>query len=226
MSSTLQPLPSRCAAMPRSAPIVTTPVPPMPVTRMPYGSAVAGRTGSGRSGNSPAAAFFGFRSVPPSTVTKLGQKPLTHEKSLLHELWSIVRFRPNSVSTGATDTQFDLTPQSPQPSQTSSLMNDALRRIGELAALAPAALLRRAGLVVEQHRAARRVAQLALDGVELVAVVDLDVRRRNSPTGYLSGSSVTTTILATPSAATWRAIAAGVSGPSNGWPPVIATASL
>ena len=42
MSSTLQPLPSRCAAMPSSAPIVTTPVPPMPVTRMPYGSALDG----------------------------------------------------------------------------------------------------------------------------------------------------------------------------------------
>ena len=35
MSSTVQPLPSRCAAMPSSAPMVTTPVPPMPVTRMP-----------------------------------------------------------------------------------------------------------------------------------------------------------------------------------------------
>ena len=79
MSSTLQPLPSRCAAMPSSAPIVTTPVPPMPVTRMPYGSAVVGSAGSGRLGKSPASAFFGLRSVPPSTVTKLGQKPLTHE---------------------------------------------------------------------------------------------------------------------------------------------------
>ncbi len=34
MSSTLVPLPSRWAAMPSSAPMVTTPVPPMPVTRM------------------------------------------------------------------------------------------------------------------------------------------------------------------------------------------------
>ena len=34
-SSTVQPLPSRCAAMPSSAPTVTTPVPPMPVTSMP-----------------------------------------------------------------------------------------------------------------------------------------------------------------------------------------------
>ena len=85
-----------------SAPIVTTPVPPMPVTRIPYGSVVATVAGSGRRGNSPAAAFFGFLRLPPSTVTKLGQKPLTQEKSLLHELWSIARLRPNSVSTGAT----------------------------------------------------------------------------------------------------------------------------
>ena len=33
---------------------------------------------------------------------------------MLHELWSIVRLRPNAVSTGATDTQMDVTPQSPQ----------------------------------------------------------------------------------------------------------------
>jgi hypothetical protein len=38
-SSTVLPLPSRCAAMPISAPIVTTPVPPMPVTRMFHGCA-------------------------------------------------------------------------------------------------------------------------------------------------------------------------------------------
>ena len=34
-SSTVQPRPSRCAAMPSSAPTVMTPVPPMPVMRMP-----------------------------------------------------------------------------------------------------------------------------------------------------------------------------------------------
>jgi hypothetical protein len=32
--------------------------------------------------------------------------------------WSIARLRPNSVSSGSTDTQFDCTEQSPQPSQT------------------------------------------------------------------------------------------------------------
>ena len=108
--------------MPSSAPMVTTPVPPMPVTRMLYGSAAPGTTGSGRREKSRASAFFGRRSAPPSTVTNDGQNPLTQEKSLLHDDWSIVRLRPNSVSTGATDTQFDCTPQSPQPSHTSSLM--------------------------------------------------------------------------------------------------------
>lgn len=32
------------------------------------------------------------------------------------------RLRPSGVSTGSTDRQFDCTPQSPQPSQTASLM--------------------------------------------------------------------------------------------------------
>ena len=80
MSSTEQPLPSRCAAMPSSAPMVTTPVPPMPVTTIPYGFGVVGTTGSGsaREIDRPSA-FFGLRRPPPSTVTKLGQKPLTQE---------------------------------------------------------------------------------------------------------------------------------------------------
>ena len=103
-----------------------------------------------------------FRSLPPWTVTKLGQKPLTQEKSLLQVDWSIARLRPNSVSTGITDRQFDCTPQSPQPSQTSSLMTTRLARIGHQAALAPPALLRRAGLVVDDDGDARDLAQLAL----------------------------------------------------------------
>src|ERR1700694_3726836 len=61
-------------------------------------------------------------SFAPSTVTKDGQNPLTQEKSLLQLDWSMVRLRPHSVSSGCTDTQFDCTPQSPQPSHTSSLM--------------------------------------------------------------------------------------------------------
>ena len=48
MSSTDTPLPSMCAAIPSSAPTVTTPLPPMPVTRMFHGSSSAGSAGSGR----------------------------------------------------------------------------------------------------------------------------------------------------------------------------------
>ncbi len=81
---------------------------------------------------STAAAFLGLRNLPPSTVTNDGQKPLTQEKSLLQDDWSIVRLRPNSVSTGAIDTQFDCTPQSPQPSQTSSLMTTRFAGSGNL----------------------------------------------------------------------------------------------
>jgi len=49
---------------------------------------------------------------------------------LLHDDWSIMRLRPNSVSSGSTDTQFDFTPQSPQPSHTRSLMNARLAGSG------------------------------------------------------------------------------------------------
>src|SRR5215469_5532631 len=98
-------------------------------------------------------------SFAPCTVTNEGQKPLMQEKSLLQLDWSMVRLRPNSVSSGCTDTQFDCTPQSPQPSHTSSLM--ITRRAGsELAALAAPALFRRARLVVDQHGAAWDLGQL------------------------------------------------------------------
>src|SRR5262249_56563255 len=54
---------------------------------------------------------------------------------------------------------------------------DAARRIGHDAALAAPALLGRAGLLVEQHRDALPIAQLALHGVAVVAVRD-DVHPR------------------------------------------------
>ena len=65
-------------------------------------------------------------------MTNDGQKPLRQEKSLLQLDWSMVRLRPNSVSSGCTETQFDFTPQSPQPSQTSSLMNTRLSGSGKV----------------------------------------------------------------------------------------------
>ena len=47
ISSTPQPLPSRCAAMPISAPMVTTPVPPTPVTTALYNVTSPAKTGAG-----------------------------------------------------------------------------------------------------------------------------------------------------------------------------------
>ena len=41
---------------------------------------------------------------------------------MLHDAWWMRVLRPNSVSTGVTDRQFDVCPQSPQPSQTRSLI--------------------------------------------------------------------------------------------------------
>ncbi len=62
--------------------------------------------------------------------------------------------------------------------------------------------------------------------VQLVAVVDRHAVGRSRAVGYFSGSSVTTAIFLTPSAASWCAIIGTLSGPSTGWPPVMATASL
>ena len=65
--------------------MVMTPVPPTPATTMPQtppGATRSGITGSGSapSSNGDAALSLAFScSWPPSTVTKLGQKPLTQE---------------------------------------------------------------------------------------------------------------------------------------------------
>lgn len=64
--------------------------------------------------SSAAAVALPLRGCPPLTLTKLGQKPFWQEKSLFHDDWSMARLRPNSVSTGVTDTQFDWVLQSPQ----------------------------------------------------------------------------------------------------------------
>ncbi len=79
---------------------------------------------------SPTDLLAAFLTLAPCTVTKLGQKPLRQEKSLLQADWSMARLVPSSVSSGTTATQFDLTPQSPQPSHTAGLMNTRLSGSG------------------------------------------------------------------------------------------------
>jgi hypothetical protein len=70
--------------------------------------------------------FFFLRAVAGAgfgvMVRKDGQKPFTQEKSLLQDDWWMRVLRPNSVWTGSTLMQLDFSPQSPQPSQTRSLM--------------------------------------------------------------------------------------------------------
>src|SRR5215510_5846630 len=71
-----------------------------------------------------------LRTLAPCTVTRLGQKPLRQEKSLLQADWSISRLVPSGVSNGTTATQLDFTPQSPQPSHTAALMYTRLSGSG------------------------------------------------------------------------------------------------
>ena len=110
-----------------------TPVPPTPATTIPHTDSLAPGnwelTGSGRvprSYGDSALSFAFFLSCPPSTVMKLGQKPFRQDTSLLQVDWLIWRLRPNSVSSGSTLRQLDCTLQSPQPSQTSSLITTRL----------------------------------------------------------------------------------------------------
>jgi hypothetical protein len=69
--------------------------------------------------------------LPPSTVTKLGQNPLRQEKSLLQLDWSIARLRPNSVSTGTTETQFDCGRAIAAALADEVVDDDALGRVGK-----------------------------------------------------------------------------------------------
>ena len=113
---------------------------------------------------------------PPITVMKLGHRPLAQEKSLLHTVWLMRRLRPSAVSSGSMAMQLDCTPQSPQPSQTSGMDEQALGRIGQLAALAHAAALGGAGLLVDDGAYAGIFAQLALHLVQRLARVEGDRR--------------------------------------------------
>ena len=182
MSSTLQPLPSRCAAMPSSAPIVTTPVPPMPVTRMPYGLVGARYRWRGQSREIAALRLLGLaqraafdrheaRAKAVDARIILVARRLV-DRALAAELGVHRRHRHAVGLHAAIAAAF----------AHEFVDDDALGGVGELAALAAAPLFRRARLVVEQHRDAGDVAQFALHGVEFVAVMDVGCRRRNSRT--------------------------------------------
>ena len=147
---------------------------------------------------------------------------------MLHEDWWIRVLRPNSVSTGCTDRQLDFAPQSPQPSQTRSLMNDPLGGRRRLAALALAPLLGRALLVVDQHGDAVDRGQLPLHVEQVVAVPDLGPvptgsRAPREPRRVVGGDDDLRDALGLRAA---REQPASGSSPTACWPPVIATAAL
>ena len=179
-SSVEQALPSTWAAMPSSAPMVMTPVPPMPVTRMLKGPSSCRRgrlrqigeqrrrIGRGAVGLAQLAAMHGDEAraeafdagkvlvavglVDAALAAELGFQRL-HRDAVRHL---------RAVAAAFADALVD---------------EDALGRIGIEPALAAAALFGRAGLVVDQHREAGDIAQLALHGIELAAVMDGGQRR-------------------------------------------------
>ena len=102
----------------------------------------------------------------------------------------------------------------------------ALGGIGIEPALAAAALFRGAGLVVDQDRETLDVAQLALHGIELAAVVDGRALREVVAVGILCRIVRDDREALDALGQTWCAICATLKAPSAGWPPVIATASL
>jgi hypothetical protein len=121
-------LPTSFAAVASTWLTVTTPVPPIPGIR------IVADAGS-RAGSGSDAASRGRLAAPvdrpvmlsAATVTKAGQSPLRQLASMLQLAWSTIVLRPNSVSIEWSDRQFDLTPQSPQPSHTrSSIMTRKL----------------------------------------------------------------------------------------------------
>ena len=138
-------MPSTRAAIIKIPASVETPVPPMPAMKILQISPLAGG-GIGSVISSGKAGFTNvFAGVDWSllsaflTVTKLGQNPFRQDISLLHRLWSIWRFSPSGRIRGLTATQFDLTAQSPQPSQTASL----IMIVSGLSAISPRLRLRR-----------------------------------------------------------------------------------
>ena len=125
-SSVLTAFPSICAAIARMAPAVTMPPPPIPANN-PRQTPRVGSVGSGRQAANSASRFCHDTSATgalgaPGSVTKLGQNPFRQDRSTLQLVGLMRRLRPRSVSTGSIAMQLDCTEQSPQFSQTASLM--------------------------------------------------------------------------------------------------------
>ena len=122
-------------------------------------------------------------SVDGSSSTSMndGQSPLTHEKSRLHESWSIRVRRPSGVSS-----RLDRQAVGHRAAVAAALADarvdgDPLRGGRDLAALAAAAELGGARLVVDEDRDPVDGGELGLHVDDVVAVADVDLARQAGP---------------------------------------------
>ena len=158
------------------------PPPPMPANRPRHGTAcrqhgLRQRRGQCRLARLPAR--IGVRRARGAgDGDEAGAEALQAGQIDVAAVGLIRRLRPSAVSTGSIAMQPDCVEQSPQFSQTSGLMTTRACRLGQLAALAAAALLGGADLIVDQHGDAVVVAQVALHRVEFVAGVAGDAGRQ------------------------------------------------
>ena len=137
--------PSSSAAMPRICATVTTPVPPMPVMRIV--AVVVGDRASPARAARPAA-LGDVRAWPCSARDRrsgtTGSRPPGRRSPCCRRPGGSASCGRTRSRPAARDRQLDFSPQSPQPSQTRSLMRTRCGGVGDLAALAQAALLGRA----------------------------------------------------------------------------------
>ena len=163
------------------------------------------------------------------TVANAGQSPCRQDMSKLQLVWWIRVLRPYGVSIGWTDRQLLLSPQSPQPSHTRSLMT-----------------MRKSGLVTSPRLRARRFSAAhswscssTVTPGTAASSTCASIRRVRSRTSTCpsargpksacfqrSGSSDVTTTRLTPSSSSDWTTSGTVIWPCGSCPPVIATVPL
>ena len=172
MSRITTPLLSMCAAMPISAPIVTTPVPPTPVISTLYGSLNAGSTGR-RQVDGRARLVLGRLAQLPAFDRDEARAEALHAGVVLVAGALVDRALAAQLRLQRHDRHAVGLHAAVAAAFANFLVDDdALGRIDHLLLLAPAPLLRRAGLRVDDDRHALLVAQLALHLVHAVTMAD------------------------------------------------------
>ena len=220
--------------MPSTWLTVMTPVPPMPEKRTVNASAGTCGTGSGRPApGSPLVPADGRACLAPSgstvTVANAGQSPRRHDMSKLQLVWWMRVLRPYAVSTGCTDRQLLLSPQSPHPSHTRSLMTTrkpGLATMPRLRSRRSSAAQRWSWTSTVTPGTAASSTWLSISRVRSRTSTRPAAREPKSASSHLPGSSDVTTIRATPSSSSDWTTSGTAIWPCGSWPPVIATVPL